>query len=259
MIKSNKSTTKVESRKFARGYVRVSTNMQKEDGVSLETQHSRIRDYCSYKKLELLKIYEDAGISGKTIAGRPAVRELITDIQKDDTIVVCDLSRLGRNTIEVLTIIVTHIQDRGAFFICLNPDIDTTSPTGMLILTVLSAVHQLERQNNSLTISTNMQRISREGKLRTKAPYGWKFVGKDLDMVQDDDQQQIIKYISNLYSSGFSINKISVTLNENGYGSTLKNGKFYPETVKRILIDCGLKDGDRTPVQQRIVSHHKDT
>src|SRR5581483_8655419 len=100
----------VEEKRIAKGYIRVSTTMQREDGISLETQTQRIQEYCAYKKLDLVKVYQDAGISGKNITGRPGMQELLSDIQKGDSIIVCDLSRLARNTKDALTIVVDHIK-----------------------------------------------------------------------------------------------------------------------------------------------------
>lgn len=239
-----------------RAYVRVSTDNQVNDGESIGVQEARVKDHCNYKRLELIQIYKDEGISAKNIKDRPGLTSLLTDIKKGEYVLVTDLSRFSRNTRDALNMFEL-IKQKGAYFACMNPDIDFSTSIGELVFTMYMAIHKIERDNVSKHVSSNMQQLSKEKRLRTKPPYGWKFVGKNEDMIKDEAQQEVIEKIKNMYVANLTLKKISDNLNENGYGSTLKNGKFYPETVRRILIDCGLKDGDRTPVQQRIVSHHK--
>ncbi len=250
----------------AKGYVRVSTNMQKEDGVSLETQIDRIKEYCRYKKLELVKVYEDAGISGKNMADRPGLQELKTDIQKGDSIIFCDLSRLGRNTVDVI-LFNDFVRGKGAKLICLAPDIDFSTPLGEMIITVLSGFNQYERQMIGQNVSTNMKRLAKDGKLRGRAPFGYKFVGKDQDMEPIPEQQEVMQLIFYSHSLGSNTSQISKLLNEKGHGQVLNLNKnkpspnpiFYPQTIKRILQDQGLIDSEGKTVDQRITSFHKVT
>ncbi len=65
------------------GYCRVSTDEQAREGVSLETQRSRIRAYCEAKDLELVDMLTDDGISGKTLE-RPALRELLQRCERGE-------------------------------------------------------------------------------------------------------------------------------------------------------------------------------
>ena len=176
-------TNQNENKWIVKVYIRVSTVMQVEDGISSETQTKKIQGYCDYKNLELVKIYEDAGI-----------QDLLANIQKGDNIIVADLSRFGRNTKDDLNMIDVF-KTKSVNFICLNPEFDLNPPSGTLILTILSAVNQLERENTGRNVSANMQRISKEGKLRGRAPFGYKFVGKDLDMEPIPEQQEVIKII----------------------------------------------------------------
>ena len=265
-MKSNKKIVpQIVEYKVAKGYVRVSTNMQKEDGVSLETQTTRIQEYCTYKKLDLIKTYQDAGLSGKNMKDRPALQELKSDIQVGDCIVFCDLSRLGRNVVDVI-LFNEFVREKGAKLICLSPDIDFSTPLGEMLMTVLSGFNQYERKMISQNISTNMQRLTEEGKLRNKCPFGYKFVGKDKDFEPVPEQQQVISIILNLHNTGTNPNRIAAILNTGGYGQTLninkkkisQNPQFYHKTVQRILADQGVIEcQNRKPVEQRIKTFHK--
>jgi site-specific DNA recombinase len=265
MKQNRKNVPQELESKIAKGYVRVSTNMQKEDGVSLETQTTRIEEYCRYKKLNLVKTYEDAGISGKNMRDRPALQDLKSNIQVGDSIVFCDLSRLGRCTVDVI-LFNEFVSEKGAKLICLSPDIDFSTPLGEMIITVLSGFNQYERKMISQNISTNMQRLVEDGKLRGRAPFGYKFVGKDKDMEPVKEQQQVISIIIDLYNNGTTMNRIAAILNTGGYGQTLNinkkkispNPQFYHKTIQRILIDQGIVESkDRKPIDERIKTFHK--
>lgn len=75
--------------------------MQADEGESLETQQTRIGDYCRFKMLNLIKIYEDKGVSGKNVE-RKGFQELLSSLCKGETVIVNDLSRLSRNTKDAL-------------------------------------------------------------------------------------------------------------------------------------------------------------
>ena len=249
---------------IARGYVRVSTAMQV-DGQSLETQIKRIQGHCDYKGYNLIKIYQDSGISAKD-TNRPALQQLMNDMEKGEKIIVADLSRLSRNTRDALNLF-EEFKTRGVHFICLNPDIDFSSAVGELLYTIMMAVHRLERQNISSHVSANMQRLSSESKLRSRPPFGYRFVGKDQDLQPEPVQQKVVEKIKVLHASGMGYTKIAKKLNEDGDNISLNNNKksvkdkaplFYAQTVKRILADYGvIEDPDRVPIEKRIVSHHR--
>lgn len=254
-------------KKNARGYIRVSTAIQKETGESLETQMKQIQAYCAYKNLNLVEVYRDEGISGKNLEGRPEMLRLLREIQKEDNIIVSNLSRFSRNVLDSL-VLFKEFDSKGVNFICLSPEIDFSTNIGRTIFTILMSFAEYERKNTIENIKVNMQRLSHEGKLRTKAPFGWKFVGKDKDMEEDTEQQAVLQIIKNLYSCGSTFNRIAVFLNCNGYNKTLSLNKknqskeqlFYAATIKNILVQHGLVQSTKPikTLEQRIISWHKD-
>jgi DNA invertase Pin-like site-specific DNA recombinase len=257
----------LSSPKIGRAYCRVSTKMQSRDGLSLQTQKEKIQAYCVYKNIQLVELYEDAGISGKSM-DRPALQKLLADMTKAEYVIVCDLYRLGRNTMESLYMLNLFI-DQGIYFVCLNPDMDFSTPFGELIYTFISALGRMERRNISMNVSANMQRISREGKLRSRCPFGWKFVGKEKDLQPIKEQQDTLCKILKLYDEGVKIAVIARKLNEDGDNKCLHLNKkekdkqqiFYPETVKNILKNHRQVKSDKPviPIEKRIISHHKAT
>lgn len=249
----------------ARVYVRVSTVNQAEDGISIETQEKRLRSHCDYKGYNLIKVYIDAGISAKD-RNRPQLQQLFSEIQKDEFFIVCDLSRFSRNTKDAL-IMLEELETKGVHFICLTPELDFSTPMGRCMFRMLMCFHELERDTISMNVSANMQRISREGKLRSRCPFGWKFVGKDKDLEPIKEQQETLCKILKLYDEGVKIAVIARKLNEDGDNKCLHLNKkekdkeqiFYPETVKNILKNHRQLKSDKPviPIEKRIISHHK--
>jgi len=115
------------------GYVRVSS-MEQNEARQLE----------AFKNLTLYKIYIEK-ISAKT-ANRPLLQQMLEYVREGDTIYIKDFSRLARSTKDLLDIIDT-LKERGVKLISLKEDLDTSTPTGKLMLTMLGAINTFEREN----------------------------------------------------------------------------------------------------------------
>ena len=130
-------------------YIRVSTSMQVE-GYSLEAQRERLNKFADYQGMEVVREYCDAGRSGKNITGRPEFTQMLRDIADDrdgvSYILVFKLSRFGRNTADVLNSLEI-IQEYNVNLYCIEEGIDSGNGTGKLILTILAAVAEMEREN----------------------------------------------------------------------------------------------------------------
>jgi site-specific DNA recombinase len=180
---------------------------------------------------------------------------------------VYDLSRFSRNTLEAMTM-VKDFQDRNVNFVSIKNDMDLSSPMGRCMFRMLMSFYELERDNIAANVKANMQRLSAEGKLRSRAPFGWRFAGKDKDMEPDPEQQFVISKIISMYNTSTSFNQIAQILNSSGDNRILNNNKrtasetpvFYSHTIKRILMDQGIIASDnskRKPLNQRLLSYHK--
>ena len=115
------------------GYIRVSTVEQNE-----------ARQVESMKKYEVDKIFSEK-ISAKD-TNRPKLQELLEFVREDDTIIVHDFSRLSRSTKDLLEI-VELLESKKVNLISIKENLDTSTPTGKLMLTMIGAINEFERAN----------------------------------------------------------------------------------------------------------------
>lgn len=157
-------------------YTRVSTAMQI-DGYSLEAQKARMKAYADFNGFEIAGEYEDAGKSGKSIEGRTEFQRMMEDIKcgKDNVayVLVFKLSRFGRNAADVLSSL-QDMQDFGVNLICVEDGIDSSKEAGKLMISVLSAVAEIERENIRVQTMEGRIQKAREGRWNGGfAPYGY--------------------------------------------------------------------------------------
>ena len=147
-------------------YTRVSTAMQV-DGYSLDAQKEKLKRYADYEEMEIVGEYSDEGHSGKNINGRPEFVRMLQDIEdcKDDVsyVLVFKLSRFGRNAADVLNSLQL-MQDFGVNLICVEDGINSAKESGKLIISILSAVAELERENILVQTMEGRRQKAREGK-----------------------------------------------------------------------------------------------
>lgn len=129
------------------GYIRVSTKDQ-----NLERQQEIMKRYG------IEKIYEEK-ISGKNME-RPALKDALDFVREGDKLVVTELSRLGRSARDLLNI-VDSLEKKGIVFCSVKENIDTSTPTGKLMKTILCALSEyerdiiLERQREGINVAKN--------------------------------------------------------------------------------------------------------
>ena len=170
-------------------YTRVSTSMQVE-GFSLDAQRTRLLKFAEFRDLEVVDEYSDKGRSGKNIQGRPEFQRMLKDIEsgkdKVSFVLVFKLSRFGRNAADVLTSL-QKLQDNGVNLICAEDGLDSSHGTGKLIIQILSAVAELERENIRVQTMEGRLQKAREGKWNGGfAPYGYKLVDGKLEIAEDE-------------------------------------------------------------------------
>lgn len=151
------------------GYCRVSTAEQAASGLGLEAQRAAISRWAAERGLEVT-IYEDAGITGTSMEKRPALAAALDAAQDGAVLVAYSLSRFARSTRDML-IIAERLKGQGAGLVSLTESIDTTTATGRLVFTLLSALSQFERDLTSERTTAALAALKARGvKLGPKNP-----------------------------------------------------------------------------------------
>ncbi len=129
------------------GYIRVSTEGQVRDGVSLDVQRERITAYVRAKGLELTDILVDEALSGKTM-GRPGLRALLERCRAGAVghVVVWKLDRLTRKTRHLLNLVEDVFLARQIELHSVSESLDTSTPHGRFVLTLFGGLAQMERE-----------------------------------------------------------------------------------------------------------------
>ncbi len=176
-------------------YLRVSTEMQV-DGYSLEGQANCITRYADREEMVHFGTYEDAGKSGKSIEGRPEFKRMLNDIKNGlgvDYVIVYKLSRFGRNAADILNSLEL-IQSYGVELICVEEGIDSSQTSGKLLISILSAVAEIERENILEQTMNGRKEKARQGKRNGgPPPFGYQLVNNEL--VIDEKEAEIVRLI----------------------------------------------------------------
>lgn len=200
--------------KFAAIYIRVSTDAQFEEGYSVEAQKEMLEAYCVSKKIKNYRFYIDGGFSGSNI-NRPALQELVCHIKKGiiSSVLVYKLDRLSRSQKDTLYLIEDIFNPNGVDFISLNENMDTSTPLGRLMLGILSAFAQLERENIRERTRMGMKERIKSGLWPGggKIPFGYDYNPKEGILVPNKDAETV-KKIYELYLKGYSAGKIASLL-----------------------------------------------
>ena len=129
------------------GYLRVSTEEQANSGAGLEAQRAAILSEVKRRDWELVGIFEDAGVSGKSLSGRPGLASAIESVEnrEADTLVVAKLDRLSRSLLDFAGL-MDRSQKKNWSLVALDLAIDTTTPSGELMANILATFAQFERR-----------------------------------------------------------------------------------------------------------------
>jgi site-specific DNA recombinase len=219
----------------ATGYVRVSTEQQAGEGISLDDQRTRIKAFCKGRGWDLLNIYADEGRSGGRADNRPGLWEAV-ESAAGGVLVVYDLFRLSRSVSDACKIL-NRLQDIKADWVSMTEGnmIDTTTSGGNLMFHVLLAIGQYQRQQTSERCKQVVKWKRGRGERCGKVPYGYRLNPDGKRMEIDRDEQETIRIARELRTKGMSCRKIGRHLEEDG--RLPRNGKSWWQTTIRKFVD----------------------
>ena len=203
-------------------YFRLSQEDERQgESVSIDNQRSMLRKYAEEHGFEIHDEYIDDGVSGTTF-DRPEVQRLLDDAKTGviNTIIVKDLSRFGRNYIEVGQYVDYVFPAFGIRFIAIQDNIDTENRDSgtMEMMPIMNIFNEWHAANTSKKIRAVKKAHAKEGIYTAKkAAYGYKIgTDKKRTPVIDEETAPIVRRIFEMYASGMSPLKISETLNLEG-------------------------------------------
>ena len=219
-------------------YIRVSTEEQSTEGVSIEAQQAKLLSYCQQRGLQVVEAIIDAGVSGgKYLSQRPGGQKLIEMLKsrKASHVVAVKLDRLFRNAADGLWTIEnwdnegvsTHLLDINGM------GLDTSSPMGKMMLTMMAGFAQLERSMIRDRTKTALNHKKSTGKKYCQNVYGLDF-DDDGNAVVNESEQATITLIFALRKAGKSLRAIASHLSDLGI-ATKRGGQWAAATIKRIL------------------------
>lgn len=212
------------------GYIRVSTEEQSQEGISLENQEVKIRTYVDLNGLDLIDVIRDPGVSGKNLT-RAGIQSLIElcENKEIDHLIVYKLDRLTRKTRDLLYLVEDIFNKNDVEFHSLQEHIDTTTAMGKFFLTLMGALAQMERDLISERTKDALRYKKEKGEFIGSPPLGFQVNGKGLE--RDKREMEIIKTIKE--HSSLTLQEVADLLNEKGYKGK-RGGIFYPSTIAYI-------------------------
>ncbi|TVR08003.1 MAG: recombinase family protein [Planctomycetota bacterium] len=208
----------IDSPKQAIGYVRVSSEEQRDQGVSLEAQQAKIQAWATFTDATLLAVHIDAGISGKRADNRPGLQLALADARRHRCpLVVYSLSRLSRSVMDTLTL-TKDLERAGADLVSLSEDINTTTAAGRMVFKMLSVLAEFEREQLAERTTVAMAHLRHLGRrISGKIPYGYTLAADGASLIEDPDEQAGIRRMVALRSAGYSLRAIGECLEAEGH------------------------------------------
>lgn len=217
------------------GYVRVSTELQASEGVSLEAQESKIRAWAMLEDAEVAGVWVDAGLSGGRADNRPQLQAALSAVTAEcGVLCVYSLSRLSRSTADTLAI-TSRLEKAGADLVSLSERIDTTSASGRMVLRMLSVLNEFERDQVSERTKAAMAHKKRKGERVGEIPYGFQLAADGVQLLEEPGEQRVIARIRSLRAEGLSLRAIAAVIDAAGVRSKKGAEKWSAQSIRRVL------------------------
>ena len=203
------------------GYLRVSTEEQADSGLGLAAQQAVIEAECTRRGWQLVEIHTDAGASGKSIKGRPALDAALAAVElgQADVLVVAKVDRLSRSLIDFATV-MERSQRKGWALVALDLGVDTSTPAGELMANIVATFAQYERRL--------IQQRTRDA-LAIKKASGVR-LGRPKTLGED-----VVARIQTARAHGGTLTAIAESLNADGVATAHGGQRWYPATVRAVL------------------------
>jgi site-specific DNA recombinase len=249
--KARKSASPKKTRLI--GYIRVSTEEQAKEGVSLASQRERLAAYALAHGAELVGIEADEGISGgKAPSKRPGISAAMGRLKSGeaDGLIVVKLDRLTRSTRDCLAL-VDQMRDSGWHLVSVNEHLDTESAAGRLVLTVLAALSEMEREQIAERVTEAMGHIAREGRGRShRLPFGLCTADGEATLTEGDtrklceqpEEQKQLRTLKRGRKQGMGARKLAALLNHKHKGNPRTGKLWTPSAIQSMVRNLDIRE-----------------
>jgi len=216
------------------GYIRVSTDEQAREGLSLEAQEEKVRAYAIAKGWRLCGIIKDEK-SAKDL-NRPGIQQIINGCQRKDfeVVIICKLDRMTRNVRDLGYLVQDVFEKNGVAFSSIADNFDTTTANGKLVLNILGSVAQWERDiisERTKDALAHKRLVKRER--AGVVPMGYDLAENGRDLIPNQEELEIVKKARALRDRGWSYGRIANRLNDLGT-PTKRGGQWRAWTVQYL-------------------------
>ena len=259
-------------------YVRLSVEDKQTRTVSIETQQLIIAQFLERNpEIGVYHTYIDNGATG-TNFHRPGFQQMLSDIEAGlvNCVIVKDLSRLGRNTIDTGYYIETYFPQRGVRFIAVNENYDTANPDDAsygILIPLRNMINEAYALDIGRKIKASQRQMMKDGKyVGGRTPYGYLKADDDChQLVIDPVAAPVVRQIFAWANEGAGLNTIAVRLNEAGipapshykrdlgeitHDNLIGSGKWQTFTVSKILHN-EVYTGDLVQGHTKVIDHRQ--
>ena len=216
------------------GYVRVSTDKQADRGVSLEAQAEKIRAMAVVHNATLVEVIVDGGESAKSL-NRPGMARLLAmvDAGQVQVVLVAKLDRLTRSVKDLCTLL-ERFERRGVALVSVAESLDTSSAAGRLVLNIMTAVSQWEREAIGERTRDALRHKRGHGERVGNIAYGFRLAEDGEHLEPDSAEQTALAEIHRLRQDGITLRGIAAALNHRAY-RTRRGTPWRLESVARVV------------------------
>ena len=216
-------------------YVRVSSARQATEGLSLDAQERTLRLSAEAAGYEV-SLFTDSGKSGKSVSGRQGLQLALAELNagKAHALYITHLDRLARSVSDLLAI-VDQANKNGWRLVLMDMGVDTATPNGRLVLSLLGSVAEFERG----LISERAKDTHAERRARGIV---W---GVDMGRLPETSQE-VRALVAELHHSGLSLRAIAGELTERKIPTTLGGKAWYASTVRKMLMSPSMKQLEKS-------------
>jgi site-specific DNA recombinase len=220
-------------------YVRVSTEDQAVNGVSLDAQEARIAAYCVAMGWDVSEVIRDAGASAKSLQ-RPGMSAIMAGIRDRSIgrVIVLKLDRLTRS-VRDLADLLELFEKTDAALCSLTESLDTSTASGRLMLNLLASVSQWEREAIAERTSSALAHKRQTGRVYGPVPFGYRREGTQL--VTEPAEQEALKHAQQMVANGVSYREVARLLDDSGIRPH-RSGSWNWSSVRSMLHSCMARE-----------------